>query len=142
MVSQLEGNLNDVFGKKAPQLPKSVKDFVVWVAPYLTILGVIISIPAILALLGIGAILAPALALAGGWTIVGIISLVTLIATVVLEALAIPGLFAKKKMGWDKLFWVSLIGIVTSVVSGNWVGLVVGTAINWYFLFQIRSYYK
>ncbi len=142
IVSQLETTLNEYFGNKAPQLPRNIKDIIVKIAPYLVILGVIVSIPAILALFGLSALLAPAMLLGGGWTIVGIVSLVTLIATVVLEALAIPGLFAKKKSAWNKLFWVSLIGIVSSLVSGNLVSLIVGTAINWYVLFQVRSYYR
>lgn len=143
MLSQLEVSLNDFFLKKFPlQLPKGARNFIVWVVPYLTILGVVLSIPAILALLGISALFAPALLIGGGWTLWGIVSLVAIIATAIIQAFAIPGLFAKKKSGWDKLFWVSLIGIVSSLISGNLVGVIIGTAINWFFLFQIRSYYK
>lgn len=142
MVSQLENTLNEYFGRKAPQLPKGIKDFLVMVAPYGIILGIILTIPAILALLGLSVLLAPALALGGGWTLMGVISLVTLIATVALMIMAVPGLFAKKKAGWDKLFWVSLINIVGTLVTGNLIGLVIGTVIDWYILFQVRSYYK
>lgn len=142
MVGQLEDTLNEYFGQKAPQLPKGIKDFLVMAAPYLVILGIILTIPAILALLGLSVLLAPALALGGGWTLAGIISLLVLLVTTVLMIMAVPGLFAKKKFGWDKMFWVSLINVVGTLVTGNLIGLVIGTAITWYFLFQVRSYYK
>lgn len=111
-------------------------------APYATILGVVLAVPAVLALLGISAVFAPLAVLSGGWGLVAIVSMVTLVVTIVLDILAIPGLFKKQKSAWDKLFWVSLINVVTALIGGHWVNLIIGTAISWYFLFQVRSYYK
>lgn len=142
MLTQLEGRLDLYFNKKAPALPAGIKEFIVWIAPYLTILGTIVMVPAILALLGISAVFAPLTLLAGAWSFGGLVSLVALIATTVLYVTAIPGLFAKKKMAWDKMFLVSLISVVTSLLSGQLFSLVIGALINWYILFQIRSYYK
>jgi hypothetical protein len=142
MLSELETTLNEYFGKKAPQLPKDIKDFIVMASPYLVILGIVMSVPAIFALLGLSVLFAPMMAFGGGWTLMSILSLVTLIASMILEISAVSGLFAKKKSAWDKLFWVSLIGIISSLAGGNLVGLVIGTAISWYVLFQVRSYYK
>ena len=63
---KLEVTLNEYLVDKAPfQLPKNVKEIIVKFAPYLSILGVVMGIPAILALLGAGAFLAP-LGLVGG----------------------------------------------------------------------------
>lgn len=142
MIKQLEMNLDAFFGKNAPKLPKGIKEFIVWVAPYLTILGIIFTVPALLALLGIGALLAPAFILTGSLTLIGMLTIVVTIISLLLEIMAVPGLFAKKKLGWDRLFQVSLLGVITAFISGNWAGLILGTAINWYFLFQIRAYYK
>lgn len=50
-LNQLETKLEDIFGKQAPQLPPNIKELLVKIAPYLAILGVVISVPAILALL-------------------------------------------------------------------------------------------
>ena len=35
----LEGSLNEVFGKNAPALPKGFKDFLVKIAPWLSLIG-------------------------------------------------------------------------------------------------------
>lgn len=148
MVTKLEMTLNDFFGKKAPALPKGIKDFIVMVTPYLTVLGVIGTllavVPLVLLVLGLGVALAPFAAVGGawGWGFMGIVGLVSLVLTLILEIMAIPGLFKKKKSAWNKLFWVSLISLITSLLSGNLVGMAVGALISWYLLFQIRSYYK
>jgi len=99
--NKLEGILEEYLVKKAPfQLPENVKEIIVKFAPYLAILGVLMGIPGVLALLGAGAILAP-LGFVGGMMSgrpflgVGfIVNIVFLGVMVVLEALAIPGLFS------------------------------------------------
>lgn len=52
-------------------------------------------------------------------------------------------------MGWDLLFIASIINLVYGIVVlftdygsiANLFWSIVGTAIGWYFLFQIREYY-
>lgn len=145
---KLEVTLNEYLGEKAPALPKEWKEIIVKFAPYLAILAVIMGIPAILALLGAGTILAP-LGVAGG-IMTGrpflgfefIISVVFLGAIILLEGLAIPGLFARSKKGWTYLYWGALVGIVQNIIAFNVGGLVIGGLISMYFLFQVREYYK
>src|SRR5258708_2014100 len=141
-LSQLETTLDLYFNKKAPALPAGIKEFVVAITPYGTILGAIFAVPAVLALLGIIAVFATMILFSGGWGIRSVVSLFALIVTTILYVMAIPGLFKRRKEAWDKMFWVSLIQVVVAVVSMNVFSLVVGTAISWYFLFQVRSYYK
>lgn len=141
-LAQLEDKLNVYFAKNAPELPKGVKEFIVWVSPYAAILEVVLAIPAILAALGFGAIVFPALLLTGGLGLRGILMLAATILTIVLAAMAVPALFKKQKTGWDKLFLISLISVATALINMNILSLIVGTAISWYFLFQVRSYYK
>ena len=141
-VSSLEMKLNEYFYKKAPALPTGIKEFIVWIAPYLTILGIIFMVPAVFALLGIGALFAPAIIAAGGIGFAGAISLLALVATIVLDVMAVPGLFSKKKEAWDKMFYVSLINVVVSLLGGHWFSLIIGALISWYILFQIRPSYK
>jgi len=148
MFAKLEVTLEEYLGKRAPQLPKGWKDIIVKFAPYLAILSVVIGIPGFLALLGLGAFMAP-LGLVGGMMagrpFLGfsyIINVVFLGLMVLLEALAIPGLFSRSKKAWTFLYWSALVGIVQNIVSFNIGGLIIGGILSMYFLFQIKEYYK
>ena len=59
-----------------------------------------------------------------------------------LQVMAIPGLFKRKIKSWRLLFYISLISALLSLVKFDLGGLIVGTGISWYILFQIKSYYK
>ncbi|MFA6081322.1 MAG: chromate transporter [Patescibacteria group bacterium] len=149
MFGKLETTLDEYLVEKAPfQLPKNVKEIIVKFSPYLAILGVVMGIPGVLALLGAGAFLAP-LGLVGGMMTgrpflgVGyIISILFLGVMIVLEGLAIPGLFSRSKKGWTFIYWSALVGIVQNIISFNVGGLVIGGLISLYFLFQVKEYYK
>jgi len=148
-LNNLEQILEEYLVKKAPfQLPKNVKEIIVKFAPYLAILGVVMGIPGVLALLGAGTILAP-LGFVGGMMtgrpFLGmgyLVSIIFLGVMVVLEALAIPGLFSKSKKAWTFIYWSALVGVVQNIVSFNMGGLVIGGLISMYFLFQVKEYYK
>lgn len=148
MFGKLEVILGEYLGEKAPQLPKEWKEIVVKFAPYLVIIGVVVGIPGFLALLGLGAFMAP-LGLVGGMMtgrpFLGfsyIVNVIFLGAMVLLEGLAIPGLFSRSKKGWNFLYWSALVGVVQNVLSFNIGGLVIGGLLSLYFLFQVREYYK
>jgi len=148
-LKSLESTLEEYLVKKAPfQLPANVKEIIVKFAPYLAILGVVMGIPGVLALLGAGTILAP-LGFVGGMMTgrpflgVGfIVNVLFLGIMVLLEALAIPGLFSKSKKAWTFLYWSALVGVVQNIISFNIGGLVIGGLISMYFLFQVKEYYK
>lgn len=138
----LENRLSEFFTKKLPAIPDKFKEMIVKYGPYLALVGIIFSIPALLALVGIGAVAAP-------WAIVGkvnygitAISLVFGVLMIVLEIMAIKGLFARKMKAWKLMFYISLISAVSNLLRFNLGGLIIGTGISWYILFQIRSYYK
>lgn len=145
-LKQLEDTLDQYFGKKAPALPANIKDLIVKIAPYLSILSVILTIPAILLLLGLGSF-ATMLAPVGGMQSISAVptmwlGIVLLIPVVILEALAIPGLFARKAVAWKYMYWAQLITLVSSLVQFNIVGALIGALIGFYILFQIKSEYK
>lgn len=89
----------------------------------------------------------------GWWYAATVASLVFLVITVVINAMAVTPLKAKSKKGWDLLFLSFLIGILSSIVGvvlnvttgnlvGSLIGGVIGAVIGAYFLFEIRSYFK
>ena len=143
-LGQLESVLDEYLVKKAPALPANIKELLVKFAPYLTIIGVVLVVPALLAAFSAGAWLSSNYYWAMGGTTLGwqyYLALGLSAVTVVLEALAIPGLFSRKMSGWKLLFYGILVNTVYSLVYFNLMGLLLGTLISLYFLFQVRSYY-
>jgi hypothetical protein len=147
MLVDLEKKLVEV-SAKLPQLPDSVGEFLVKYGPYLMIVGVVMGVFGILTSFGLMAAFSP-LARAGymygygyrygaNFSLYGIIGLVSM----VLMAIAIPGLLKRTKAAWNLMFYASLVTAVSYLVSMNLGSLVIGMAINWYFLFQIRKFYK
>ncbi|MFA5933567.1 MAG: hypothetical protein WCV81_05810 [Microgenomates group bacterium] len=142
-LNQLEGTLDTYLVGKAPALPVGVKDFIVNVMPYLTVIFLILALPLLLGLIGLTAFTVPFAFVAGvgsGFTYMA--SIAVAIVTAVLEIIALPGLFKRQKKSWTLLYYVALIGGVSSILSLNLWGLVIGTGISLYILFQIKSYYK
>lgn len=77
------------------------------------------------------------------------ISLVVTVVQSVLLLMAYNGLKAHRKSGWNLLFYTSLLSVVTIIAYlltasygfSNAIGSLIGMAISFYFLFQIRSYF-
>jgi len=137
----LIGFLDFYLVKKAPfQLPEPAKEAIVQYGPWITIVLLVLTLPLLLALLGIGAIFSPfgGVSAAAGF---GIVALGTIIE-VGLTIAALPGLFARKMNGWTFLFYARVVSFVTSILALNIVGAIVFGLISFYILFQIRPLYK
>lgn len=142
MLTGFESKLNVYFGEKAPKLPESVSEFIVKYGPYLAIVGLIIAVMGLLTSFGILSTFMPLTAYGYNYGFhFSFWSLFTLIM-LVLEAIAIPGLLKRLKSAWNLMFYASLVSALSSLLSFSLGNLIIGTAISWYFLFQIRKYYK
>lgn len=140
---QLEETLDLYLGKKAPSLPSNWKEAIVKAAPWITLVLLVLSLPAVLVLFGIGTVLSPFSFLGGANNgLLYILSLVLFAASWVLEALALPGLFKRARKGWNFVFYSTLVSTLSNVLSFNLSSLILGTLIPLYILFQIKSYYK
>lgn len=142
-LSKLEAQLKLYLVDKAPAIPKEWKELLVKIAPWLTLIFAVLALPAILAIFGLGAFFMPFSYLGGvtagaSFTITWVFS----VAILLLEFLAIPGLFKRTKGGWNLLFYSTLLGAIQSLLTGNLFGLVLGTLISLYVLFQVKEYYK
>ena len=145
MLVDLENKLVEV-SKKLPQLPDSVGEFLVKYGPYLMIVGVVMGVIGILTSFGLMAAFSPMIResyrygynYGTHFSVYGILGLVSM----VLSAIAIPGLLKRSKAAWNLMFYASLVTAISYLVSMNLGSLIIGMAINWYFLFQIRKFYK
>lgn len=147
-LSQLETTLNEYLVVKAPfTLPGNIKEIIAKLAPWFTLIGVVIAIPAILLVLGLGALVAP-FAMMGGpayaanYGTMYVVSMLVSVVALVLQAIAIPGLFKRSKGAWNLLYYASLITLVSGIVGGNVIGALISAVIGLYFLFQVRELYK
>ncbi len=145
--NQLEKMLDEYLGKKAPAMPENIKETLTSFAPYLAIIGIVISLPAIFAILGIGAALGPLGALTGASYMMTFgpayyIGVVGLIISVIFEGLAIPGLFKRSMGAWRFMYYASLANFAASVLQGNFVSAIIGGLIGMYILFQVKNKYK
>lgn len=83
------------------------------------------------------------MALTAAW-----ITLAGAIVTTVILGLAISPLKEGKKKGWDLIFLsdiaylvITIVGLLVSFNFGGIIGTAIGTAIGFYFLFEIRGHY-
>lgn len=130
--------------KKAPSLPVNIKEILVQFAPWITIITVIASLPVILGIFGLGAMFY-SLPFAGYAAAAGFnytLAVIFLGISVVMRALAVPGLLARSKSGWNMLFYATIVNAVYQIINFEIIGMVIGTLITLYLLFQVKEYYK
>lgn len=135
------GMLDFYLVKKAPfQIPDAGREFIVKFGPWITLVVMLIALPFVLILLGLGTLLSPF----GGVTYMATWGLtsILILARFVLRAASLPGLFARKMFGWNLWFYSVLVGLVESLLSfyGIVSGIIVAL-ISLYILFQVRSKY-
>ncbi|MCX6726388.1 MAG: chromate transporter [Candidatus Shapirobacteria bacterium] len=142
-ITKAETFLDLYFGKKAPQLPVNIKEAIVKFSPYIAILVLVLSLPAILALFSLGAVVnSYAFAVGVHYGFSYYLATGVLVISLIVDALAIPGLFARKLSGWNLMFYSALITALYSLLRLDIVSLIISGAISFYILFQVRSYYK
>ncbi|KKR19511.1 MAG: hypothetical protein UT50_C0032G0005 [Candidatus Moranbacteria bacterium GW2011_GWA2_39_41] len=149
--NQLEAMLDEYMVKKAPfAMPAEVKEFIVKVSPYLIIIFAVMGLPVILAAIGLNAVLTPFAMMGGygygygyGWGFGAIISLAVAVITIVMEVMAVPGLFKRTKGSWKLLFYASIVSLIGGILAVHGiVGTIIGAIIGWYILFQVKDMYK
>lgn len=143
--SDVMGFLNYYLVDKAPfTLPKGLVDFLVKVAPYVALaLGILGAIGA-LALFGIGSILGPFVVLGGGTAALGSTFLAGIFSGIIaiLYLMSFTGLKNRKLSGWNLLFYIETLYIISDLVSVRIASAVLSAVIGYYILFQIRASYK
>ncbi len=157
-LAPLEVALDDVFGSKAQyQLPENIKKMLVEFAPWLALVGGVLGILSaynlwqwahrLESINRVFGDIIPAQNVS-----LGLMFWLSIAATLLFAALALlafPGLKAKKKVGWNLMFYSMIANVAYGVVSlfydgggvGSLLTALVMSAIGFYILFQIRSNY-
>lgn len=159
-LAPVENALNDVFGDKASfQLPKDIKELLVKIAPWLALIGGILGLISayniwqwahrvnrITEAFRVFDTVLPQQSV--NLSLMFWVSIATTVLFAVLALLAFPGLQAKKKVGWNLMFYSLLANIAYSVATlfydgGNsFLMTLVTSAVGLFILFQVRSHYK
>ncbi|GGM80123.1 hypothetical protein GCM10010967_09880 [Dyadobacter beijingensis] len=138
----LEKELEPIFLQKFPPFSESVKEFLAQYGPYILLILSLIGVLGLLTALGVGG----ALFGAGGAVAVGIgfnyyVGLAFSIVALVMYLLAFSPLKARKRAGWNLLYYALLIGLVSNLIQLSIFGFIIGGLIGFWVLFQIREKY-
>jgi hypothetical protein len=140
----LDTTLEQYLVKQAPfAIPARWQEVLVKLIPWLTLIFFILSLPLILAFFGLSAFLLPASFIGGVNAGFGyMLAMIVLAVTLVLEALAIPGLFKNSIAAWRLLMYSTLVNAVYNLITFNLGGLIIGTLLSLYILYQIKHHYR
>ena len=143
-LSQMEHFFKTYLHDKAPfHFPPNVKEFLVKYGPWITLVIIVLTLPAILFAFGVGAVVLPFAAIAtAGTGMFYIVNIIFSLASLGLQAMALPGLFARKLSGWRLAYYSVLVSVVGQLLHGEILGAVVSLIISMYVLFEIKDYYK
>ena len=120
--------------KKAPvQIPDNVREIIVAYGPWITILLLVLSLPVLFAVFGLGQGLLPS-----GFGLRVLLFCVQL----GLEISSLPGLFARKMTGWTLMFYAQAVGLLLSLMHGGLVSAIIVGVVVFYVMFQVRGLYK
>ena len=138
------GFLDYYLVQKAPfQIPAAGREWIVKFGPWIALVLLILSLPAILMLVGLGTVFGTwGYGYGYGYGFAYWPAMILLIVSVGLTALALPGLFARKMSGWTLLFYAQIANAVSSILFGNIVSALIWALIAFYILFQVRAMYK
>ncbi len=142
---QIAKPLEDIYAK-VPSLPGNIREILVKIAPWLSLIFGVLMVLTGVGGLGVLTALSPFVAAyAGGMSVFFLVSSIVVILQGVLMLLAFSPLKKRVVRGWNLLLWSEVLAVLSSVVTlsvGSVIGALIGAAISFYFLFQMRSYYK
>ena len=137
----LEKELEPIFLEKFPAFPENVKDVIAQYGPYVLLILSIIGLLGLLAAFGLGgaALGIGAVAYGGGFNFY--IGITISIITLVLYLMAFSPLRARRRAGWNLIYYALLISLLGNLIQLNILGVIVGGIVGFWVLFQIRSKY-
>ena len=144
-LAELEKTLAVYFIDKAPPLPKSIKDLLVKIMPFLLIIELVI--------LALGFLSAISMSLGAPWMMMTVVYAphmglnllveeVTILISLVMVGMAYSPISKRKYRGWQLLYYLTLVYLAEQLILLDLVGFIISGLVGFYFLFQIKDYYK
>ncbi|CAG5004169.1 hypothetical protein DYBT9275_03312 [Dyadobacter sp. CECT 9275] len=137
----LEKELEPIFLEKFPAFPDNVKEVLVQYGPYLMLIFSILGLIGLLTAAGLGgaAIGLGATAYGGGFYFY--FGIIIAVVTIILYLMAFSPLRARKRAGWNLIYYAMLISLVSSLIQLQILSFIIGGLIGFWILFQIREKY-
>jgi hypothetical protein len=139
--------LEDTF-KSLPKLPKGFTDFIVAITPWVSLIGGILLL-VVIGILGLIGLLASFVAAAVGVAPQYVVMMIVHLAIAILQGLIMLMAFKptqdRKMAGWRLLGYSQLLSVISTILTlnvGDIISGLIGAAIGFYILFQIKHYYK
>lgn len=128
--------------KKLPSLPKNAQSSIAGITPWLALIFGILGVATALVGLGVFTFLAPLSLLTGvRGTGQGFIIVILGLVSSFLLLVSFPGTQKKQEKGWKFIYYSQVVGLVANAVTLS-IGGVLFSLIGFYFLYQIREYFK
>lgn len=137
----LEKELEPIFLQKFPPFSESVKEFLVQYGPYIILVLSIIGVLGLLTALGLGGAVLGMGGVTAGIAFTAYVGIAIGIVTLVMYLMAFSPLKARKRAGWNLLYYALLLGLISNLIQLNLLGFIVGGIIGLWVLFQIREKY-
>lgn len=127
--------------KKLPSLPKNAQSSIAGITPWLALIFGILGVATALVGLGIFTFLAPALLTGVRGTGQGFIIVILGLVSSFLLLVSFPGTQKRQEKGWKFIYYSQVVSLVANAVTLS-LGGVLFSLIGFYFLYQIREYFK
>lgn len=136
--------------KNAPHLPEFLKDFLVNVAPWFALIGMVLSVIGVLQNLNLifgNSVWAQMVGIGTHKIYFGLLAIYQAI-TAILLYYAYQPLKSRKLTGWIYMFWLTVLGMIVTAVSllfntyASLVWTIIGAIIGFYVLFELKPYYS
>lgn len=131
---------NQYLYKSMPKLSKGVRATIEGALPWFVLVMSIFAVFGMFATLGLGAIASPFMILGKRSFTMFWLSWGVAAVQLVLEVMAIPGLFNKRRAAWMLLYYSNTLGLLMSIISFSVGGIILALFLI-YVLYQVKSSY-
>jgi len=145
LVDKVDVSLAPFFHKKIPSLPKNISELIVKYGPYLILLSIASSLFYFLSFMEVRSfgyrVFSPFVSTARlGFPF--FVSIVITALNTLLLIYALPGLFSRKLRSWKLLYFSVLLSFLQIITFRNILAPFISAFISFYFLYQIKSFYR
>jgi hypothetical protein len=145
LVDKVDSSLAPFYHKKIPSLPKNISELIVKYGPYLILFGIASYLISLLNLMEIRSfgyrVFSPFISTARlgfPYFVIFVISALNIIVMIY----ALPGLFSRKLRSWKLLYFSVLLSLLQVITFRNILAPFISAFISFYFLYQIKSFYR
>ena len=137
LVDKVDSFLAPFFHKKIPTLPKNISELIVKYGPYLILISIVSSLFYYLNYMEVRSFVSTA-----RLGLPFFVSLIISAANIIIMIYALPGLFSRKLRSWKLLYFSVILSLVQVLTFRNILGLFFSAFISFYFLYQIKPFYR